>query len=500
MTTALNLNEIAQASTVQIVYCLVEGTLIAVFTAAALGLIRRQNSVTRFAAWFSALMAIATLPLLTGSLWSHVGVIRQSVGQSVITLPGSCAVYLFGAWAAISAWHFLGIGRGLWHLHTLRKSCVAIDPATLDARLQETMACNQSPRRIALCTSELAHVPTALGLVKPAIVIPEWVMQELSVDELNQILLHELAHLRRWDDWTNLAQKIVKALFFFHPAVWWIEPRLSLEREMACDEAVLAQTASPRAYAECLAHLAEKTLIQRSIALAQAALGKIHQTSVRVSQILDTNRPSGTARSWKLAVSLVAAFALSSVFGIARAPRLIAFTNGAATQIAAQPAIDSTINAASSEAYTSMPIVNASMNMKMSGAKVVNAKLKYQHRRIPGGSFLARPVRNQRRHAQPRLTAVATHGQSDASTAQREDVPETVAMQASATEDPALSMFHLANVSPTPLVFTETLFVVIEGRAPNSYTEPPFQIQMWRVMVLHPVIDSNSNRIPSKQT
>jgi len=362
MTTALNLNEIAQASTVQIVYCLVEGTLIAVFTAAALGLSRRQSSVIRFAAWFSALMAIATLPLLAGSLWSHVGGISQSVSHSAITLPGSWALYLFGAWAAISAWHFVGIGRGLWHLHALRKSCVAIDPATLDARLQETMARNQSPRRIALCTSEIAHVPTALGLVKPAIVIPEWVMRELSVDELNQILLHELAHLRRWDDWTNLAQKIVKALFFFHPAVWWIEPRLSLEREMACDEAVLAETASPRAYAECLAHLAEKTLIQRSIALAQAALGKIHQTSLRVSQILDTNRPSSTARSWKPAVSLVAAFALASVFSIARAPRLIAFSNDGATDLADQRAIDSTINAASSEAYTSMPIVNASMN------------------------------------------------------------------------------------------------------------------------------------------
>jgi Zn-dependent protease with chaperone function len=498
MTTALNLNEIAQASTVQIVYCLVEGTLIAVFTAAALGLSRRQSSVIRFAAWFSALMAIATLPLLAGSLWSHVGGISQSVSHSAITLPGSWALYLFGAWAAISAWHFVGIGRGLWHLHALRKSCVAIDPATLDARLQETMARNQSPRRIALCTSEIAHVPTALGLVKPAIVIPEWVMRELSVDELNQILLHELAHLRRWDDWTNLAQKIVKALFFFHPAVWWIEPRLSLEREMACDEAVLAETASPRAYAECLAHLAEKTLIQRSIALAQAALGKIHQTSLRVSQILDTNRPSSTARSWKPAVSLVAAFALASVFSIARAPRLIAFSNDGATDLADQRAIDSTINAASSEAYTSMPIVNASMNMKMGGANVVNAKLKYQHRRIPGGSFLSRPVRERGRHAQPKLTAVATHGQSDVPTAQEEDERETVAMQASAAEELARNMFHLASANATPLVFTETLFVVIDAGTPSSNAQPAFQIQMWRVMVLHPVIDSN--RIPAKQT
>ena len=72
------------------------------------------------------------------------------------------------------------------------------------------------------------------------------------------ILLHENAHLRRWDQWTNLAQKIVTALFFFHPAVWWIENRLTLEREMACDDIVLAQTASPRDYASFLISFAEK--------------------------------------------------------------------------------------------------------------------------------------------------------------------------------------------------------------------------------------------------
>src|SRR5258707_15311386 len=110
MTTALNLNAIAQTSTVQIVYCLVEGTLIAVFAAAALGLSRRQNSVTRFAVWFAALMAIATLPLLTGSLWSHLASDPSSViREPAITVPGSWAIYLFSAWAAIAGWHFVGI-------------------------------------------------------------------------------------------------------------------------------------------------------------------------------------------------------------------------------------------------------------------------------------------------------------------------------------------------------------------------------------------------------
>src|SRR5579862_939353 len=453
MTTALNLNEIAQASTVQIVYCLVEGTLIAVFTAAALGLIRRQNSVTRFAAWFSALMAIATLPLLTGSLWSHVGVIRQSVGQSVITLPGSCAVYLFGAWAAISAWHFLGIGRGLWHLHTLRKSCVAIDPATLDARLQETMACNQSPRRIALCTSELAHVPTALGLVKPAIVIPEWVMQELSVDELNQILLHELAHLRRWDDWTNLAQKIVKALFFFHPAVWWIEKKVSLEREMACDDAVLAEAASPRSYAQCLQHLAEKTLVRRSLAFMQAALGRVHHTSMRVAQILDRGRPRGKAHPWRIAL-LLGGFAIACSLFAAKEPQLIAFQDSPSVR-----------DAAAIGSYPAVPVRLASFK---TGNEAMPKNLTLR-------SVSSREVRSRKGLTRNMI---------------RPQVAQSRISMAASNFDGNARLMRQAKASTS--MGANVVFVVIEDFTTNNLGSGRYEIQVWHLTIWHPAMPSVS--------
>ena len=210
---SVGLNAIAQTSAVQIVDCLVEGTLIAIFAGLVLRMARRQNSGTRFAVWFSALMAIAALPLFGGAWWSQVGSPAKAVG-SVITLRGSWALYAVIAWAAIAAWSLLGVARSLWHLHLLRKSCLPVDTAGLDRRLQETLERNRATRPVALCTSDRVRVPTAIGFMKPVVVVPGWVMQELSADELNQILLHELAHLRRWDDWTNLAQKVVRALFF----------------------------------------------------------------------------------------------------------------------------------------------------------------------------------------------------------------------------------------------------------------------------------------------
>ena len=67
---------------------------------------------------------------------------------------------------------------------------------------------------VTLCVSDQLRVPTAIGFIKPQVVIPAWAMKELSMPELNTILLHELAHLRRWDDWTNLVQKYGRGAFF----------------------------------------------------------------------------------------------------------------------------------------------------------------------------------------------------------------------------------------------------------------------------------------------
>jgi beta-lactamase regulating signal transducer with metallopeptidase domain len=492
MTAAFNLNAIAQTSAVQIVDCLVEGTLIAIFAGLMLGLARRQNSRTRFAVWFSALIAIAASPLLGGAWWPRAASISAAtVSRPAVTLPGSWALYLLGAWAAIAAWFLAGVGRGLWHLHVLRKSCVPVAPAALYPQLRKTLEGNQLTRAVALCTSDQVHVPTAIGLVKPAVVLPRWVMQELTADELNQILLHEFAHLRRWDDWTNLAQKIVKALFFFHPAVWWIEKKVSLEREMACDDAVLAETANPRDYAECLARLAEKTLIQRSLAMAQAALGRIRQTSLRVAQILDVNRPTGMGRAWKPAVSLVAAFTMVCVFGISREPRLIAFSDSEAS-VASPAMADSSINAGRGHLSTSLPIVNVS-------AKVVA--------QVPGAPFLARPVREKWGISKAKLTTPVVQHKADS-------LERIAAKQAKPAEQSAASAVHqtmvqktlvhetnarVTNADAVPVAFTETFFVVVEDRA-NGTDQPVFQIQLWHVLVLHPAVDPDSNRIPPKQT
>jgi beta-lactamase regulating signal transducer with metallopeptidase domain len=321
MTTAPNLNHLARMSAESMLNCMLEGIAIGLFAWVLLRLVGRRNSSTRFAVWFSALLSIAALPILgvTSS-----GSAPAGVANSAITVPSSWALDIFFVWAAIAGVSLLRVGVGLLQLRKLRASYTAIDVATLDPTLRARLQDFQTVRQAALCQSDRVQVPAAIGFLKPIIVIPSWALRELSSAQLDAILIHELTHLRRWDDWTNLGQQILKALLFFHPAVWWIDSQLALEREMACDDAVLAETANPRGYAQCLVSMAEKSFLRRGLAMAQAIVNRMRQTSLRVTQILDVNRPSAT-RVWKPALYSVAAFFVVCLVSLSHAPELIAF-------------------------------------------------------------------------------------------------------------------------------------------------------------------------------
>ena len=297
------------------------GLLIAAFAWLVLRVVGRQNSGTRFAVWFSALIAIAGLPFVPSL--GHAGGMARAM-RAEIVLPTFWAVAIFAFWIFFAALAATRIAVGLWNVRRLRRSGVAIETSKLHPAVREMLQQCQTIRPVTVCSSSMVSVPTAIGFFKPVILIPEWALRELPVEELKIILLHEFTHLRRWDDWTNLAQKIVRTVFFFHPAVWWIERRLSLEREMACDDAVLAETGNPRAYAECLVSLAEKSFVQRSLALAQAAISRACDTSIRLAQILDVERPQG-ARVFKPALGLMTVLAAVCLVMLPDAPRLIAF-------------------------------------------------------------------------------------------------------------------------------------------------------------------------------
>jgi len=299
-----------------------EGMALAGLSWVALRLFRGRSAVIRFTVWFSTLLAVVSLPLLVRNNST------VSWRKPELELSSVWAKDFFIAWAAIASVLLLRLGGSLWHVRRLRRECREIDPRE-HPDLVETVRRNVIGREVALLVSDEIRVPTALGFFRPAVVLPVWALRELSSEELKVILLHEMAHLRRWDDWTNLAQKILKALFFFHPAVWWIEGRLTLEREMACDDIVLQQTANPAGYAASLVSIAEKafaekTRLRRALVLAQGALGRMRQNALRIAQILDSGRSRRNA-GWRTAVAPVAAIVAVAFTAVPYVPQLISF-------------------------------------------------------------------------------------------------------------------------------------------------------------------------------
>jgi beta-lactamase regulating signal transducer with metallopeptidase domain len=304
----------------------IEAFAIAVLSWSILRLSNNRSSTTRFAVWFSTLLVIAGLPLL-----SRASSPRLASGSHIpeVLLSSNWALPLFAAWALIAGVLLIRLGVSLCHLHALRRSCREIDISSRSALMEVAQGFNKQSRRVKLLASDDVHIPTALGFFRPAVVLPTWTLRDLSTDELKVILLHELAHLQRWDDWTNLAQKILKALFFFHPAVWWIDNRLALEREIACDDMVLEQSANARTYAASLISVAEKVVAEkmrtgRALALAQSALGRVREVSQRVAQILDKQR-TRTSHGWRPALAMIGTLALITVAGMPYAPELISF-------------------------------------------------------------------------------------------------------------------------------------------------------------------------------
>jgi beta-lactamase regulating signal transducer with metallopeptidase domain len=365
MIATLNLNALARMSTGSMLNCMLEGIAIGLFAWILLKVVGRRNSGTRFAVWFFALLAIAALPILSVAASSA----RAGSAGSAITVPGSWALVIFFVWALVAGVALLRVGIGLWQLRKLRRSCSVIDNATLHPVLSATLLAFQPIRRVTLCQSDRLRVPTAIGFLKPIVVIPSWAMRELSTTELNSILIHELAHLRRWDDWTNLAQQVLKALLFFHPAVWWIENKLALEREMACDDAVLAEIANPRGYAKCLISLAEKSFMRRGVALAQAAVNRVRQTSLRVSQILDVNRSSAT-QVWKPALYSVAVFFIACLVSLSHAPELVTFKDQAPDTMASATAGATLTAATELNSLAKLPVVTpASFRVRSDGSR-----------------------------------------------------------------------------------------------------------------------------------
>ncbi|HEY1921513.1 MAG TPA: M56 family metallopeptidase [Tepidisphaeraceae bacterium] len=305
---------------------LLQGVVLAAAVYVLLMQFPRLNAATRYAVWYLTLLVVAALPLrplvgFIGGVSTPAGVRGEtnfrtsgtvhlkSDARDVMALRAPDAV-TSPSQTSSRTWHPIGLAarpvktaiiviwsaasfallvrlalgyRSLRRLkHTARPA-----PASLVSRVQLLAQRALPERRATLLVSENISTPIVLGLFNPVILIPASLVGKIGWTDFDHVALHELAHLRRYDDWMNLVQKVVEALLPIQPGLFWIGRQINLARETACDDCVIATTGSPKPYAESLTRIAELSCRARGGLLASGAAGNPSQLYRRVQDLLD---------------------------------------------------------------------------------------------------------------------------------------------------------------------------------------------------------------------
>jgi beta-lactamase regulating signal transducer with metallopeptidase domain len=329
-TLSLAFNTVSDRAAEMVAAALWQGVLIAGALALFFRLVPRISAAYRFAAWMAAFVVLLCLSLFSLMPDFVAGTTNAMQAKLVASKPwliidARWSLVIASLWVAVSLFRAADLAVHSLRLRRLWKDAEPVQPyERVEALLAAAAAeCGREP--VEVCTTTTLRRPSVIGFFRPRILIPDWLFARLTKGELEQIVLHEAEHLRRRDDWTNLAQKICLVLFPLNPALMWIERRLCREREMACDEGVVRVTRAPRAYAACLASMAERGLERRVEALSLGAWQRRPELVHRVHGILRNKGKLNPACARVLLGTLGCGLFAGSV-ELARSPRLVAFT------------------------------------------------------------------------------------------------------------------------------------------------------------------------------
>ena len=275
---------LAKALAWTLLHSLWEGAAAALLLTAAVCVLRSPRA--RYVAACVALLALlAGFTITLARLWpagaapaaSHVAPL-PGPPQIDMTASDATAPHAFHA-ADLLPWlaPFWMLGVLAFHLRALagwitarrlRRSGVCCAAADWTARLERLAMRIRISRPVTLFESCLAEAPVVIGHLRPVILMPVGLLTGLPVAQVESILAHELAHIRRQDYLVNLMQTFVEGLLFYHPAVWWISRVIRAERENCCDDIAVAVSGDARQYAAALAALEQNRFAAHELALA----------------------------------------------------------------------------------------------------------------------------------------------------------------------------------------------------------------------------------------
>ena len=315
-----------------VLHSLWQATLIAIITGFLLLICRKKNANTRYKiAAFGMLSIFITAvgtflylyqssfstPIAVGITANLVGVVEgielEAISPTSIQgfkdyfnnhLPLIVTLWLMGA-----AVFFLRLLGGLIYIQHLRNHCIKImDNVWLDT-LSNLSRKLPGDKFIALAESKLVKVPLVIGHLKPLILFPIGMINQLSPQEVEAILAHELAHISRNDYLVNIIQSIIETLFYYHPAVWWLSWQIQTEREHCCDDIAIKLNGNSLSYAKALVRLQELANAPTP-SFAMPFAGRKNQLLGRIQRVLNHPQKKSNFMEKLIATSLLTVLVL----------------------------------------------------------------------------------------------------------------------------------------------------------------------------------------------
>lgn len=186
-------------------------------------------------------------------------------GEQVMNYINAHADWFMLIWAIIFVIKCFRLAGGLYHIRQIRRVQVQPVPIAWEDTLKRLSHSLKIRKAVQLLESGIAKTPLTIGFFKPVIFLPLGLLAQLPADQVETILLHELAHIRRKDYFVNMLQSFTETIFFFNPAFLWISARLREEREACCDDIVVAHTPHKATYFHALVAFEEQTAMGTSL-------------------------------------------------------------------------------------------------------------------------------------------------------------------------------------------------------------------------------------------
>lgn len=320
---------------VAIVNSVWQGLALVGTVALALRWARRSNAATACAVWSATLFAVALLPAVDAALQRQITVeiaapfapsgahAARGAGVAHASAPANTqlvaladatrafaralsagadrlALPLLTLWAFISGTLLLLLARNGYALLRLKRSAIPLDEAAFRSVADRV----PGRRGVRICSSDRIGIPCAVGFLRPMVLLPNSLVETLSEDDLKRVVLHEVGHLERFDDWSNALERLLSAIFFFQPALSIAAARIDFERELACDDRVLAVIGEPVPYAECLARIVERQVRRRGIAAVPGFFIGRSQVAARIARLVDRRRNGSVGVARPMAAAL----------------------------------------------------------------------------------------------------------------------------------------------------------------------------------------------------